>query len=198
MTVAVVDAIREVTDAVEKIKNDAPQNFPLAASVGDAVRQGDIYLQKIEDLTEPPTFFKRLQNPSFPYQLAPGNTKGSRHCVEESAGLEIYIPESAEFFNEATGEMDFEANRVFQQRTSTYITNKLGMQPEDIWRNDAARAAHNELLSALTFAGPILKVANTATVSHPEHGNWILPAGTYRCVFQRTVSSENRIRRVMD
>lgn len=197
-TLPMTQALREVTEAVEKIKNDAPQNFPIAASIGDAVRQGDIYIQKIDDVTETPMFFKKVVEPAFPFQLAPGNTKGSRHCLEESAGLELYICEASEFFNAETGLTDFDASRTFQQRVATYISAKFGIKEDDMWRNDMVRVAYAELLNALNFSGPVFKVANPTTISHPEHGDWVLPAGTYRCVFQRTINAQNTIRRVLD
>ena len=88
---AAVRQLREAQAQVEKIKNDAPQNFPAAASIGDAVRQGDIYIQLIEDVTETPFLFKPA-SPSFPMQLADGNTKGSRHCLEHGRGVTVYEP----------------------------------------------------------------------------------------------------------
>lgn len=201
MSTAVCDVattIRDVAEAVEKIKNDAPQNFPVAATVGDAVRQGDIYIQKIDDLTETPKFFKKLNAPAFPYQLAPGNTKGSRHCIEESAGLELYVAETSEFLDADTGLMDRDSMIVFQQRIRAYACSMCGVPEDTFWQSDKARVIVDEITETMNFSGPIMKVAGTATISHPEHGDWILPSGTYRVVFQRTLNSTDQVRRVLD
>lgn len=194
----IATTIREVAEAVEKIKNDAPQNFPIAASVGDAVRQGDIYIQKIDDITETPQFFKKLTAPTFPFQLAPGNTKGSRHCIENSAGLELYIAETSEFLDADTGLLDRDSMVLFQQRIRTYACAVCGVAEDTFWQNDKARIIVDEIMETMNFSGPILKVASTATVSHPEHGDWVLPSGTYRIVFQRTLNSTDQVRRVLD
>lgn len=201
MATAVCDVattIRDVAEAVEKIKNDAPQNFPIAATVGDAVRQGDIYIQKIDDLTETPQFFKKLNEPAFPYQIAPGNTKGSRHCIEESAGLELYIAETSEFLDADTGLLDRDAMIVFQQRIRAYACAKCCVSVDEFWQTEKARVISDEITETMNFSGPILKVSGTATISHPEHGDWILPSGTYRVVFQRTLNATDQIRRVLD
>lgn len=57
-TMSVTGAVRRVEEAVEKIINDADQHFPAAATVGDAVRQGDVYIQLIEDVTDTPFGYK--------------------------------------------------------------------------------------------------------------------------------------------
>lgn len=46
--------------------------------------------------------------------------------------------------------------------------------------------------------GPILVLKKERTVTHPEHGHAILPAGCYRVTYQRDLDEEERIRRVQD
>ena len=48
------------------------------------------------------------------------------------------------------------------------------------------------------LAGPIMRLSKPNTVTHPEHGDWQLPCGTYRVVFQRTIDETARIQRVLD
>lgn len=80
----------EIQESVEKIKNDEPQRFPEAASPGDAFRQGDIYITRLKGI---PKEAEQLEN--FQLQLAPGDTKGSRHCLDSYAGVEMYELENA-------------------------------------------------------------------------------------------------------
>jgi hypothetical protein len=191
---AVLDAIRQVTEVAEKIKNDSPQDFPIAANVGDAVRQGDIYIQLLEPLTKAPAFYTKIAEPVFPYQLAPGNTKGSRHCLEASDGVEIYVPQTDVLLDEnLDGNDRFELGRGFREDVHKYAENLSSVAGVPVHEIAAG------IIEAMDLAGPIFVLKNPTTVSHPEHGNWNLPAGTYRCVFQRTVSlSSNSIRRVLD
>ena len=46
--------------------------------------------------------------------------------------------------------------------------------------------------------GPVLLLTEERTVTHPEHGYAILPAGTYRVTYQRDLDEEERVRRVQD
>lgn len=69
-------ALQQIRERVEEIKNDREQRFPEAASDGDYFRQGDLYITKIAKPAG--TELKVLP---FDRQLAPGNTKGSRHCL---------------------------------------------------------------------------------------------------------------------
>ena len=196
---AVIEAVQRVNEAVEKIKNDSPQDFPIAANVGDAVRQGDIYIQLIDPLTAPPKFYTKLAAPAFPLQLAPGNTKGSRHCLEHSDGIEVYVPDTDLITaGDSVNDEQLEMAQNLRQKIFDYAS-EVSKTPKAIENRTMAYEITEEITSMLALAGPIFVLKNPTTVSHPEHGNWNLPAGTYRCVFQRTVSStDNSIRRVLD
>lgn len=74
MTMA-IQIFNDLALTAEKIKSDATQQFPAAASYGDFWRQGDIYITKLE--TVPADF----QQTDVVLQLAPGTTKGSRHVL---------------------------------------------------------------------------------------------------------------------
>lgn len=132
-------AVRELATHGEKIKNDSPQRFPEAGSPGDFVRQGDVYITLLDRV---PAKAKKIEPRP---QLAPGNTQGSRHCLDKLTGIEMY-----------------------------------------------------ELEQPSAYDGPVLSATEEVTVTHPEHGNWILPPGTYGITYQRTGESEDRARRVQD
>jgi hypothetical protein len=192
---AAVRQLREAQAQVEKIKNDDPQNFPEAASIGDAVRQGDVYIQLIEDVTSAPFLFKKA-TPAYPMQLAPGNTKGSRHCLEHGRGVTAYEPcevGSAEMFNQLAAQYGIAANSPDlrqQLRKAEWAARKNGTNATKIDSIDA--------LSLLLLAGPIFVLTETNTVTHPEHGDWVLPPGSYRVTYQRTVARDNTVTRVLD
>lgn len=191
---AAVRQLREAQAQVEKIKNDDPQNFPEAASIGDAVRQGDIYIQLIDDVTSTPFLFKKAA-PSFPMQLAPGNTKGSRHCLEHGRGVTVYEPcegNSVEMVNQLAAQYGIPANSPDlrqQLRTAEFQARKAG---------DTTKIDRVDAFSLLMLAGPIFVLTETNTVTHPEHGDWVLPPGSYRVTYQRTVARDNTVTRVLD
>jgi hypothetical protein len=200
-TLDVGNAIKMVEEAVERIVNDAEQTFPEAACIGDAVRQGDIYIQLLGPVSEP-AFYTKLNNPQFPIQLAPGNTKGSRHMLEFSEGIEVYKCDVAEMLEaEEAGdtERQWELNDKFREKMANYAMTITGENAETAnkWQS-ASNAVAIEAGAALSLCGPIFVLQKRGKVSHPEHGDWILPAGTYRVTFQRTLDSENRVRRVFD
>lgn len=136
----VAENVRSVSETAERIKSDAKQRFPEAASVSDFVRQGDIYITLLAGV---PGGAVRVENPSA--QLAPGTTQGSRHCLSSLKSTTVY-----------------------------------------------------RLKSPTPYDGPILEVKRQVTITHPEHGDWVLPPGCYGISYQRTEDSEGRIRRVQD
>jgi len=80
-----VDDVSVVVSVAESIKNDELQHFPEAASVGDYIRQGDVYVTLLEKV---PGKCKAVKNPSN--QLAPGNTQGSRHCIKSLRDVKVF------------------------------------------------------------------------------------------------------------
>lgn len=83
MAVSVKTQIAAVKKSAEKMHAAKPERIG-SPSVGDVVRQGDLYLVCIEEL---PPDGKRA-----PRQLAPGNTQGSRHVAEGECV--VYSPKS--------------------------------------------------------------------------------------------------------
>jgi len=48
------------------------------------------------------------------------------------------------------------------------------------------------------LAGPVLNLTKERTLTHPEHGNVVLPPGVYGIHYQRDLDAEERERRVLD
>lgn len=74
-------------EAHEKIQNKATKTLKKdivikSMKIGEFVRQGDVYITRIECITGS----KKIFNP----QLAPGTTKGSRHTVEVGGGVNLF------------------------------------------------------------------------------------------------------------
>lgn len=199
MSTAVMNhpAVRQLRDAqaqVEKIKNDEQQFFPEAASIGDAVRQGDIYIQLIDPVTKPPMLYK-LASPTFPMQLAEGNTKGSRHCLLHGNGVTVYEP---------VGRDDVEmlaqlaAQYGIKTTDADWRTKMTNAEWDARRTNDNSKLRVGDASALLEFAGPIFTLTETNTVTHPEHGDWVLPPGSYRITYQRTMTREATVTRVLD
>lgn len=199
MSMTIESAIKTVEKAVETVINDKPQDFPIAATVGDAVRQGDIYIQLIEPVSGVIPFYKKLDNPAFPIQLAPGSTKGSRHMLEHSEGIEVHECVIASLIEDAGEDFDFELSDQVNKELeifARYVTSEDEATANN-WSSQSRKVAQN-VSEAMNFFGPIFTLKNPGCVSHPEHGDWNLPAGTYRIVFQRTLDANQRTRRVFD
>lgn len=137
---ATLDDVGVVSSVAESIKNDSLQSFPEAASVGDAIRQGDVYVTLLAGV---PSGCTIVNKPSK--QLAPGNTQGSRHCIKSFRGVKVY-----------------------------------------------------SLPSPTMYDGPVIECKSPVTITHPEHGDWLLPTGVYGVSYQRTEDSEGRQQRVQD
>lgn len=211
--------IEAVVEAAERIKNDEMQFFPEAAVVGDAVRQGDIYIQKVSDsvIDELPDIFTRIPSVPGPFQLAPGNTKGSRHYLEVSADTEIYQLKSRDIGKELVAKSDWkvrgtasdkvvktilaapEARKSFDAyKVRLEATPVTGGFDSMIEQHYAMADMLKSIGRALEFSGPVFRLNAAAVVSHPEHGDWLLPSGVYRIVFQRTVTAADATSRVVD
>lgn len=176
----------DIADAVEKIKNDQLQHFPEAASIGDAVRQGDIYIQLIDerDIEALGNLYTLVDTAALSshLQLAPGNTKGARHIIQSIDGLMMWLPTLAD-----AAVLQY----VFAQKGTAVPENAN-------WFSAPWRAERESIKVAFDLNGPIFKCTTPNVVTHPEHGNWYLPTGVYRVIFQRTVDEDARIRRVLD
>ncbi len=68
-----------------KVRPGQPECFTDAATVGDCIPQGDLYLIVADEI---PQNFK----PKQINQLVPGNTQGARHCLDSLDGAEVFVP----------------------------------------------------------------------------------------------------------
>jgi hypothetical protein len=85
-----IDSVEVINQLLsEQIISDAPQVFPEAASCGDYIRQGDVYIWKRESV---PKDFQLSKEPKA--QVVPGDTKGSRHILDSMEGVKHYSPKS--------------------------------------------------------------------------------------------------------
>lgn len=121
------------------------------ASIGDVVRQGDLYLVCLESLP-PGTKTRR--------QLAPGESQGSRHVAE--------------------GECC-----VYQPKEPGAVSRLI------------ATLSRGAVQVPDALIGPLVECHGETTITHPEHGHRVLPAGsTWAVVYQRAYAEE--VRRVQD
>nr|WP_294560404.1 hypothetical protein [uncultured Rhodopila sp.] len=87
------EIVSEVIETGKRVARRETQVFPDAASVGDCVRQGDIYLMLLDRV---PRGAKKLGQ--VPRQLAPGTTQGSRHTLDSLDGVTAYeLDDATEF-----------------------------------------------------------------------------------------------------
>lgn len=82
--------LEKIREAAEKIKNGDPQRFPEAGSAGDYFRQGDIYVTRLDKVPD------KANLATFVYQLAVGETRGARHCLDAKDGVTMYRVENAD------------------------------------------------------------------------------------------------------
>ena len=80
-----IEAISKVKAAGEKAsKRREVRRFSEAASVGENIRQGDIYIARIDS---PPVGAKAIP---VRLQLAEGETQGSRHILDSAEGVTMF------------------------------------------------------------------------------------------------------------
>lgn len=83
MTTTAVKLLKTIQS--EAVINDSEQAFPVAATPdSDFVRQGDVYIWLKSRLHQDAKRIKPV------LQLAPGTTKGSRHCLDSLEGVEMF------------------------------------------------------------------------------------------------------------
>lgn len=73
-----------------KVKPGQPFRFSEAAQPGDGVWQGDLGICLVESV--PPLFVLVGKPTEADKQLVPGNTEGSKHCLESLDGVTLYRP----------------------------------------------------------------------------------------------------------
>lgn len=120
---------------------DGSTKTPLFTLSNNRSDQGDIYIYRFDSLKG----FPELKESKPVYQLAPGSTRGSRHCLDQESVKE------AKFYS---------------------------------------------LIKPNALQGPVWVNPNPTLLTHPEHGDQILPPGTYYVTYQRKYSEE--LKRVQD
>lgn len=80
---------QRITDGSERVYPGMPMRFTEACVTGDCIWQGDLGLV-ISDSKNPPVGYIKPEKASV--QLVPGNTVGSKHCLDTLEGVEMYIP----------------------------------------------------------------------------------------------------------
>jgi hypothetical protein len=104
-----------------KVKPGKAERFTAAACKGDYIRQGDLYLVIGDSI--PTRGFQRISEQTDEHkQLVPGNTQGSKHCLDSLDGVAIYRPEK--FDNESTigPVLVLSQERVVQHPTHGHVT----------------------------------------------------------------------------
>jgi hypothetical protein len=87
---------QRIADGSERVYPGMPMRFTEACVPGDCIWQGDLGLV-ISDSKKPPNGYVKPEKPSV--QLVPGNTVGSKHCLDTLDGVEMYVPKK---WNEET------------------------------------------------------------------------------------------------
>ena len=90
-------AIQEITEFASDVKAGkgvvtpgTPINFPAAASVNDAIAQGDLLLKVVDSI---PAGFSKIENlKDADRQLVVGNTVGAKHALSSLDGVTLYRP----------------------------------------------------------------------------------------------------------
>lgn len=76
--------------ASEKVSPGMPASFTTACGPGDGIWQGDLGLEIVASV---PNNYALVKKPrSADKQLVPGNTQGSRHCLDALVGVKLYRP----------------------------------------------------------------------------------------------------------
>lgn len=90
MQTAIESTVQEQASHLESIEHGKPERLSNAMTVNEYFPQGDVYFGPVEKV---PSSYERVGNPSKEdQQLVPGNTIGSRHCLDSLDGVELYHP----------------------------------------------------------------------------------------------------------
>jgi len=92
MVTTTIDQIEKhaanIRDGLAKIQPGEPHAISDAASTNDGYPQGDLSIILVESI---PDGYHRIEKPTDKdRQLVPGNTEGSRHCLDSLDGVELF------------------------------------------------------------------------------------------------------------
>lgn len=111
---------KTIETAFQRIQESAksmPEARVVELEIGQVARQGDIYIERVASIQNKGKQVKSRQ-------LAPGNTKGSRHIVDESPSLTLW--ESSPTLT--NGKASFQAGCAIEAKGGFSITH-----PEHAW-----------------------------------------------------------------
>lgn len=135
-------AFDQIKGRAESIKSDALHTYINAGDkgngvvmeVGDAHRQGDIYIRKIAAV---PAGVQKMEQVRL--QLAPGESQGSRHVLDSASGVQMFEPGA-----QATV-LDGPVFVLKERRTVTHPEHGDVSLPEGTYCIDYQRAFADEL-----------------------------------------------------
>ena len=122
--------IQEINKVSSEVNHDTARHIT-NMEIGQAIRQGDVYVKKVEEIPS------EYNIPTMEMQIAKGDTKGSRHILEDTKSLRVM--------------------------------KKSSPSPLD---------------------GPAIVSDDEIHLTHPEHPNFILPAGKYLSFYQQDFARE--------
>jgi len=97
MTVTAIERLADHVETIktgnhETVKPGMPCRITEAWVKGDAVAQGDLNIVVADKV---PAGYVRVDKPkAIDKQLVPGNTQGSKHCLDSLVGVKLYRPEN--------------------------------------------------------------------------------------------------------
>ena len=85
-----MEAVQKMRGHLETVTPGKDERFTEACVANDGIWQGDVAIMIVDEI---PAGYTLVENPTDKdKQLAIGNTKGSRHCLQHLAGVELYVP----------------------------------------------------------------------------------------------------------
>jgi hypothetical protein len=91
MAITAIEKLQRHADRIRtgkaKIHPGQPMRLSEAAAPGDGIWQGDLGLEVVESV---PADYELAA--AVTLQLVPGTTQGSRHCLDSSDGVTMYLP----------------------------------------------------------------------------------------------------------
>lgn len=86
----VVRHAQRIAAGEEKVKPGMPARFTEACTPGDLIWQGDLGIEIVAGV--PADYVEVTQPKGVDRQLVPGNTQGSRHCLQSLDGVRLFRP----------------------------------------------------------------------------------------------------------
>lgn len=213
--------LRRANEQIGRYRNNQPQQFPATAKFGDGARQGDFYFTYIDHDPNLTPMLYREARVEWPRQLVDGTSKGSRHILSYATKLWLPVgPDSRELYADLAAQWDIVGADTIDFAKLRYCVDgaenadaerlraewhKLPVNERPEWweMHNSGKITVAAARDILTFSGPIFYIAEEdmarrPCLTHPEHADWYFIPGCYRTTYQRTVTKENTIVRVVD